>query len=135
MSIGEIYLGLSGSEQVLTGMDRKLSVEDIKISREDRTDSGRKVRDVIATKKRITITYETIEGTDLDYILCLSDLDEELSVQLWPSGGDYLTTTPSGGDTIYEAYTVLMDPIKRDRLLLTAEDGVWGGVTIVLEEV
>jgi len=56
-NMSRIWLGLPGNEQLLPAMGRKLSVEDFEITNENRTASGKLVRDVTAVKKdsRLTI--------------------------------------------------------------------------------
>jgi len=224
---GDIYLGPAGIEQLVSPFGRKLHIGDIQIAREDRTASGRLVRDITATKKKITLAYETIDGDALAMFLALYDLQEELSILIYkgneqtiipntwgpvngaldlpinpvltcpiiPAAAYYwfmIGTTPDvfsgivfsgfepssiikvfpplennttyywtclaldSGFTLigywsspfsfktialttteeaeYDAYTVLMEPIDRERLLLVGE-GLWSGVNIVLNEV
>lgn len=128
---GDIYLGPSGTETLLSAFGRKLSIVDDELSREQRTASGRLVRDIIAVKKKITLSYETIDGDDLTTFLDLYDLQDELSLLIYHT--DVPTTTDDEGN-YYDAYTVLMKPIGRERLLLTGE-GLWTGVQIELQEV
>ena len=128
---GDIYLGELGSEELISAFGRKLIIEDVEIKRESRTASGRLVRDVIAVKKKITLDYESITGTALEQFLDLYDLGTELSILIF-NESNATTTTPEPEDN-YDNYTVLMDPISRERLLL-ADDGIWSGVSIVLNE-
>jgi hypothetical protein len=128
---GDIYLGLSGSESLMSPFGRRLSIVDEEIGREQRTSSGRLVRDIVAVKKKITLAYETIDGSDLETYLDLYDLESELSILIYHT--DVPTTTDDEG-AYYDQYTVLMSPISRERLLVTS-DGLWTGVTIELREV
>ena len=129
---GDIYLGLLGQEEKVSAFGRTLTISDEILSREERTASGRLVRDIIATKKKITLAYETISGDDLTVFLDLYDLNSELSILIFTES-NATTTTPEPTEN-YEIYTVLMQPISRERLLLAA-DGLWSNVTIELNEV
>lgn len=123
MTSNEIYLGTdTGSLQLLSDLDRKFNINPIQFSREDRTASGRLVRDVITTKNEFTLRYKTIDGDDLITFLDLYDEGGELVLRVHSSVSNYVD------------YTVLMDPISRERLLARA-DGLWVGVAVVLREV
>jgi len=125
---GDIYLGELGSETILSAFGRTLKISDMEISREERTSSGRLVRDVTATKKKFELSYEMIDGDVLTAILALYDLQDELSLLIYNE-----TTTTTGEGSACDAYIVLMKPIDRTRILLL-ENGLWGSVNIVLEE-
>lgn len=128
---GDIYLGAAGSETLLSPFGRKLLIADEEIGREQRTASGRLVRDIVATKKKITLAYETIDGDDLITFLDLYDGYDELSLLIYHT--DVNITTDDEGN-YYDQYTVLMKPISRERLLLSG-DGLWSGAQIELLEV
>lgn len=127
---GDIYLGLTGSEVLISPFGRKLSIMPEEIGRRDRTASGRLVRDIKAIKNKIVLAYETIDGSALETFLDLFEEYEELSLLI------YHTDSPTTDDEsqYYDAYTVQMEPIARERLLLTS-DGLWTGVSIELNEV
>lgn len=129
---GDIYLGLLGEEELVSPFGRKLIITDTELNREERTASGRLVRDVIATKKKFSLQYEIITGTALEAFLDLYDLNSELSLLIF-TDSNATTTTPEP-EAIYDIYTVLMEPISRERLLLL-DDGLWSGVNIDLLEV
>jgi hypothetical protein len=129
---GDIYLGLLGEETVVSPFGRKLIITDTELNREERTASGRLVRDVIATKKKFSLQYEIITGTALEQFLDLYDLNSELSLLIF-TDSNATTTTPEP-EANYEIYTVLMEPISRERLLLL-DDGLWSGVNVELLEV
>lgn len=115
----DIYLTYGdGTPVLLSIFGRKLTISDTKISRQQRTASGRLVEDVITTKKVFTISYSMISGTDLDLLIALYEGYNELTLQIGLS----------------DVYTVLMDPIERERLLML-DDGLWGGVELKLHEV
>jgi hypothetical protein len=110
----------------LPAFGRKLKIEDIQQVREERTASGKLVRDVISTKKKITLNYTEMSGIDLAYFLAYYEYFDELRLQIY-----YL-------DDFYNEYTVLMDPIERERILLAdlAElSELWGNITVVFHEV
>jgi hypothetical protein len=120
--IGEIYLGLYGTEALLGAHDRKFSIQRKEIGREDRTSDGTLVIDVIAVKKTFTLKYATIDQSELLFFQQLYDLHQELSLLVYES------------DTIYYGYSVIMRPFDQTRLLAIA-GGVWENVTITLEQV
>lgn len=127
---GSIVVGLGppyGGEYqfTLSPFGRKLKIEDVQQVREERTASGKLVRDIISTKKKITITYSEIDGNDLDTLLTIYGYQSELILRNY-----YL-------DDEAEEWTVLMDPIERERILLADTYGIelWGNVTVVFNEV
>lgn len=126
---GDIYLGVLGAETVLSPFGRTLKISDMELSREERTASGRLVCDIYATKKKFELSYEMIDGDVLSGILDLYASYNELSLLIYT---DTTTTTGEGSDC--DAYIIIMRPIDRTRLLLL-ENGLWGGVNVVLEEV
>jgi len=129
---GDIYLGLEGSESLLTPFGRKYSIDDEQIIREGRTANGRLVRDIIAVKKTITLKYDLIGGTDLATLLTIYNLNAELSLLVYHTSDEGGTTAEPGVN--YDQYYVLMDSLQRTRELL-ASDGLWSGVTVTLKEV
>jgi len=133
MSVGDIWLCVVGDTPILlTPLARKFSEETIQLAREDRTSSGRMVRDVIATKKRFTLEYSTITTSDLKPILCLYKQHTELELTI--AYEDSTSTTNECGEDGVIRYTVLMQPIQRTRMLL-ADGGLWENVQVTLDEV
>lgn len=128
---GDIYLGVDGSEAILSPFGRRLVITPEEIGREERTASGRLVKDVTAVKHKITLAYEVIDGLALEQFLDLYDLDQQLSLLVYHT--DVPGTTDDEGG-YYDQYFVLMRPIARERLLVTS-DGLWQGVNIELNEV
>lgn len=123
MAASELFLGVNtGSLVLLSPLGRKFNVSDIQISREDRTASARLVRDIIATKKEFSLRYSAIGGDDLTTYLDFYDLNDELVFRVYTSAIAFVD------------YTVLMDPMSRQRLLATGE-GLWEGFSVVLREV
>lgn len=121
-SKGDIYLGASGDLKLLSPYGRKLTISDTEISRSERAVSGKLRKDIIAVKKRITLDYSFIDGDALETLLDIYDLQSELVLRIYTA------------ESYYDEYTVLMEPIDRTRVLLMA-DGLWSGVSVVLEEV
>ena len=119
---GDIYLGIEGSEALLSPFGRRFAITPDEIGREDRTASGRLVRDVVAVKHKITLAYEVIDGAALTQFLDLYDLEQELSLLVYTA------------DDAYDQYYVLMRPIARERLIVTG-DGLWQGVNVELNEI
>lgn len=124
MALGELYLGVAGSETVLSAYGRTLTITDLEFAREQRTASCRLVKDIKegSPKKQFTLSYSMIDGDVLEDFIDLYELGVELSFFI------YIT------ETVYEQYTVVMSPIERERILIL-DDGLWGGVNIVLNEV
>jgi hypothetical protein len=124
---GDIYLG----GVLLSAYGRKLTIGENEISKEERTVSGRLVRDIIATKKRFKLSYELIDGDDLEDLLDLYDLQDECTLLIYHT--DDGPTTEEGVN--YDEYTVLIEPISdRTRLLLRGNQ-LWENAEIVLNEV
>lgn len=111
---------------IISPYGRKLKIENIQQVREERTASGKLVRDVISTKTKITLTFSEMESSDLSDLLYFYNLQRELIIQIYNS------------ETIYSEYTVLMDPIERERILLadlTTGAELYGNLTVVFHEV
>lgn len=132
---GDIYLGLSGLQNLITPIGRTLTVSNTELARQERTASGKLVKDIIAVKKKITLDYELISSENLSFFLDLYDLNDELVITLYDAiyDGETGTTTTISPDTVM-TLTVLMSPIDYTRVLVT-NGGLWSGVKIVLEEV
>jgi hypothetical protein len=122
MALNDIHLGVSGSEALLTPFGRSFGEGMQEISREERTASGRLVRDITATKRKFTIEYDLISHTDLESIAGLYNLQGELSLKI---------TRPTGA---VNTYTVLLKPFDRKRVA-SYGCGYWSGVTLDMEEV
>jgi hypothetical protein len=129
---GDIYLGTLGAEVLITPFGRKLRISDNEISREERTASGRLVRDIVATKKKIVLAFSEIDASELDTLLNIYDLQDELSLLIYHTDPPGTTDDESN---YYDAYTVLMKPLDRERLLLGATSGIWTGIDVELNEV
>lgn len=121
MRVNDICLGVAGAEILLTPIGRQYTEKIIELSRQDRTTSGRLVRDVYAVKKNFAISYSLITGTDLASLVALYNLQTTLSLIV-----SYERET--------KKYSVLMDPFDRTRVLAVGE-GLWGNVNVTLEEI
>lgn len=111
---------------IITAFGRKLKIEDVQQVREERTASGKLVRDIISTKTKITLTFSEMDSSDLSDLLYFYNLQRELTIQIFPE------------DNIYTEYTVLMDPIERERILLSdpaSGSELYGNLTVVFHEV
>jgi len=80
---GDIYLGVYGSEYLLSAFGRTLTIADEDITREGRTFDGTLVRDKIATKTTITLSYSLIGGSELATLKTIYALDTTLSLQIY----------------------------------------------------
>jgi hypothetical protein len=122
MKRGEIYLGVAGDLTLLSPYGRTLNIVNNEISRQDRTANGALRKDIIAVKKKITLDYSAIDGADLDIFQDLYDLESELILQI------------AKDTSAYDQYTVLMSPLDYTRILCQ-DNGLYSGVTVVLDEV
>jgi len=122
--MSRIWLGLPGNEQLLPAMGRKLSVEDFEITNENRTASGKLVRDVTAVKKRFKIDYSFVTNDILTQLRQLYELGINNNLNLKIEQED------SGIDE----YEVVFRPFSRSRYLI-GDKWFWEGISIELEEV
>lgn len=119
-----IWLGLSGNEQLLPEMGRRLNVEDFEIAKEERTASGRLVRDVIAVKKRFKIDYRFVTNAILEQLR-----------QIYLSGiGKSLRLKIEREDSTIEECEIAFRPFSRSRYLV-GKQWFWEGISIELEEI
>jgi len=120
----KIWLGLPGNEQLLPAMGRKLSVEDFEITNENRTASGKLVRDVTAVKKRFKIDYSFVTNNILTQLRQLYELgiDNNLNLKIEQE------------DSSIDEYEVVFRPFSRSRYLI-GNKWFWEGISIELEEV
>lgn len=121
----EIYLDIKdgANPTLLTPYDRNLNVEDVEISRSDRASSGKLRRDIAAVKKRIKISWDSINTANLVILKNYYDLHNELDITLGAS-------VPGGKNK----YTVLVSPFNWTRVLSVGE-GMWSGVELEFNEV
>lgn len=122
--MSRIWLGLPGNEQLLPAMGRKLSVEDFEITNENRTASGKLVRDVTAVKKRFKIDYSFVTNDILTQLRQLYELgiNNNLNLKIEQE------------DNSIETYEVVFRPFSRSRYLI-GNKWFWEGISIELEEV
>ena len=122
MALNDLKLGVAGSEALLSIFARTFSEGYLERAREERTASGRLVKDIIAIKTTWSIKYDYIADADLAVIRVLYNLCAELS---------FLVTRPSAA---VDSYTVILKPFTWDR---APGYGMkyWEGVSIDMEEV
>ena len=122
--MSRIWLGLPGNEQLLPAMGRKLSVEDFEITNENRTASGKLVRDVTAVKKRFKIDYSFVTNDILTQLRQLYELgiNNNLNLKIEQE------------DSSIDEYKVVFRPFSRSRYLI-GNKWFWEGISIELEEV
>lgn len=122
--MSRIWLGLPGNEQLLPAMGRKLSVEDFEITNENRTASGKLVRDVTAVKKRFKIDYSFVTNDILTQLRQLYELgiNNNLNLKIEQE------------DSSIDEYEVVFRPFSRSRYLI-GDKWFWEGISIELEEV
>ena len=118
MALNEILL--NGVE--LSPYGRKFSEAIVEISSQDRTISGRLVKDILATKKQFTLEYSIIDDATLTQLITAYNTLTEATLSI-----AYRT-----GETV--VYTVLMQPIEYTRKNIEPQQ-LWEGVSVVFEEV
>lgn len=126
MAIGEIYLGLSGYEQLLSAYDRTFSQKRLEISREERTADGTLVIDYIRMIYLFTLSYQSIDNQLLNYFETMYFQHQALSLIVYYS------------ETLSSTYLVRMRPFDQTRLLLSGSEtgqAIWSGVTFEFEEI
>jgi hypothetical protein len=121
MAQNDIWLGLAGSETLLSPFGRKYSRRPIEIAREDRTASGRLVKDIVVLKYGFTLQYELIDDSDRRIFDYLYSLQSELSLKIQTVTG-------------IESYIIIMKPFSQERVTCIGV-GLWSGVTIDMEQV
>ncbi len=122
--MSRIWLGPPGNEILLPEMGRRLSEEDFEIKNEQRTASGRLIRDVIAVKKRFK----------LDYSFATNAILKQLK-QIYQAGiNGNLVLKIEQEDGSIEQYEVVSRPFSRSRYLV-GDKWFWEGISIELEEV
>ena len=123
MPLNDIYLGESGGLEIsLTPFGRKFREGEEHIYREGRCASGRLVRDIIATKKKFTITYNYIDDVELHKILDIFNFNTTVTLKIRRL------------DDTVDSYEVLMEPFDRDRAHIKG-NGLWTGVSLEFREV
>jgi hypothetical protein len=122
---GRFWLGPLGSESVFQQDGFAVGQEEFEINREGRVANGALVIDVIASKKRWTITYTSMVGQDaLDALVALYVLGVTSTLSLIIENNDTTTTS----------YTIKFRPFSRVRTA-TADTWLYDPVTFTLEEV
>lgn len=123
-ALGRIWLGATGTEELLTEVGRTFLIEDFEINREGRVANGDLVIDRIAVKKRFTLAYEAMTQTTLTQLMTL-----------YAAGvSNPLSLLVEEEDSSVTSYTVKFRPFARTRML-AMDRWLWEGVTFLLEEV
>lgn len=117
-----LKLGVENNEQELTAFGRTFIVDDNIIYKEQRTISGKLLRDIIAIKKQFTVKYSLLENSVINYLLYLQQLNAVLSFIVDINGS-------------VTKYYVVMDSFSRTRELITETTTYWSDVTLTLKEV
>ena len=121
-----VYIGSVGSLQsaktLLSAKGRKIAESTRELRRTTQLSSGRRVVDVIATKKVFALSYKTITGPDIDIWLSFIGSDTwEIEVQ-----------RRSGS---YDKYSVRFSDDVNMQYFKTTGDWFYENVSFVLEEV
>lgn len=126
MALGDIKLGVTGSEVVISAFGRSFTVKDIETSRMQRTVDGTMKKDIIYRKKEFNLKYKEIFGDDLDQLLTIYETISQPMSLIIEDGTD------GGGGS--ETYSVYMKPTDRQRISFCNDDGLFTGVNFVLSE-
>lgn len=125
---GDIYLGPSGAEILVSPFGRSLRIIPKEFGRADSTLVGAYKKDIVGIKYTFEMPFSLIDGDALTTLLNLYDGEAEYSLLIYLSDSEtllnYAGSTP----------TVIIEPIQRRRLLL-AGSGLWEEVNLTLEEV
>lgn len=122
MSIrGDLYLGVTGSEVLLSPFGRRISIKPTETTRERRTIDGTLKKDKMYLKYTFSLSYDEIFGNDLQTYLDLYDLQQELNFIIY-----FNDNTPSN-------FSVYMKPLSRKRDILLG-DGIYKSVNVQLTE-
>lgn len=123
--MSQIWIGLPGAEELLININRQFVEEDFEPrSVEQRTASGRLVRDQGPVKKQFRLSYTFTTDAALEQLkrLYLLGRTSALSLRVEQRTGAII------------AYTVVFRPFSRSRQLLSGT-WYWEEVTVELEEV
>jgi len=121
----KIWLGPKGNEQLLPAMGRlPLYEEPVEYARENRTASGRLVREIEAVKMTFKISYDIVTNETLQLLkqLYLQGLQQNLNLKIEQEDG------------AIDEYEVVFRPFGRSRYLLGGK-WFWKDISIELEEV
>lgn len=122
MSKGRIWLGNEGAEVLLSNIGRSFTEEDIEITRENTTASGKLVIDVIRVKKRFIIEYSRTTNEVMETLKSIYEIGGILSLKV------------ERYDGTVDTYKVKMRPFSRRRIIM-ATKWFWENISIELEEV
>ena len=120
---GDMYLFNNDCHILLSSYGRLYKQEIIETSRVQRSASGKLWTDIIAKKRKVTLTYDSIDDSALLDFIYLYSLGGSLIFQHYVRGGEAPDT-----------FEVIMSPFEQGRLI-AGSGGLWTGVAIVLEEV
>lgn len=119
----DLKLGQPGYEVNLPLRSRTFEEAEVEVGKGMRTASGRLVTDIIAVKKKFTITYGLLKDSELKALKDLYDLKRSLNFVV------------ANKDGTQRAYTVRMLPISSRQRLVIDDDWYWQGVKVELEEI
>lgn len=128
-SEGEIYLGPTGDEELISNYAKEVLREIEEIGRSGRTASGRLVVDIAARKYTFTILYEYIDSVALALIYEKYSLDQGLNLRMYITDTTYFTNFDG------ECPVVRMKPFHSTDFLTGRSTKIYKGAPIVFEEI
>lgn len=118
-----IWLGVLGNETNIYNKSTEINETKLPIERADRTASGRKVKDVIATKNLVNITYGLMNNDELNTLESIYNLDDTLSLLI------------EREDASIDSYLVEMKPVSKTNTSRINGKWYWEGIALILEEI
>jgi len=88
---GEIYLGVTGDEDLISTHAKNVVREFENFGRSERTFGGRLKEDVTSRKYTFTINWEYIDSSTLETILEKQALNADLNLRMYISDSTYFT--------------------------------------------
>lgn len=118
-----IWLGSLGTEVNIYNKSVEFTEKPLEIERVDRTASGRKVKDVIATKNAVNIVYGLMTNTELEILKTIYNI------------GDTLSLLIEREDETIDNYLVELKPFSRTNTIRVNGSWYWQGIALELEEI
>lgn len=88
---GEIYLGPTGSEELISGYANEVQRSFVEIGRSDTTADGSLKTDIISRKYRFVIPNNVVNQTVLDLLYTQYELDQEMNLRIYITDVSWFT--------------------------------------------